>query len=144
SCAKPSSPSTEAMASHRPEVGIAIVGYGGMGKAHASAYRGAPMIEALPCAPRVRVITGRTPGAAERAASAYDIAEWSTDWRTVIERPDVQIVDVCTPPGTHAEIVEAAARAGKAIVCEKPLGVSYADGLRAIRAVRQMGVLHAI
>jgi predicted dehydrogenase len=128
----------------KPEVGIAIVGYGGMGKAHAYAYRVAPMIEALPCAPRVRVITGRTPEAVERAARAYNIPDWSTDWRTAIERPDVDIVDVCTPPGTHPEIVEAAARAGKAIVCEKPLASSYADGLRAVTAVRQVGVLHAI
>src|SRR5712691_353255 len=95
----------------KPEVGIAIVGYGGMGKAHAYAYRVAPMIETLPCEPRVRVITGRTPAAVERAARAHDIPDWSTDWRAAIDRPDVDIVDVCTPPGTHSEIVEAAARA---------------------------------
>ena len=123
----------------KPQVGVAIVGYGGMGKAHAYAYRVAPMIESLPCEPQVRVITGRTSEAVERAARAYDIPEWSTDWRAAIQRPDVDIVDVCTPPGTHAEIVEAAAQAGKAIVCEKPLATSYADGLRAVTAVRQAG-----
>jgi predicted dehydrogenase len=128
----------------KPQVGIAIVGYGGMGKAHAYAYRMAPIIHALPCEPRVRVIIGRTPQAVERAAQAYDIPEWSTDWRSAIERPDIDVVDVCTPPGTHSEIVEAAARTGKAVVCEKPLAANYADGLRAVAAVRQAGVLHAI
>jgi len=115
-----------------------------MGKAHAYGYRVAPMIVELPCEPRVRVITGRTPGSLARAARAYDIPEWSTDWRSAIEREDVDIVDVCTPPGTHPEIVEAAARARKAVVCEKPLAANYADGLRAVAAVRAVGVLHAI
>jgi predicted dehydrogenase len=126
------------------EVGIAIVGYGGMGKAHAYAYRVAPMLDALPCEPVVRVISGRHAEAVERAAQSYNIPEWSTDWRAAIQRPDVDIVDVCTPPGTHAEIVEAAARAGKAVVCEKPLATSYADAMRAVTTVRQRGVLHAI
>jgi len=128
----------------RPELGVAIVGYGGMGKAHAYAYRVAPMIRPLSCEPRVRVITGRTPVAVEGAARAYGIPEWSTTWRSAIERDDVQVVEVCTPPGTHAEIIEAAAAAGKAIVCEKPLAASYADGLRAVQAVHHAGVLHAI
>jgi predicted dehydrogenase len=128
----------------RPELGVAIVGYGGMGKAHSYAYRVAPMIRALPCEPQVRVITGRTAVAVESAARAYGIPEWSTTWRSAIERDDVQVVDVCTPPGTHAEIIEAAAAAGKAVVCEKPLAASYADGLRAVQAVHRAGVLHAI
>ena len=128
----------------RPELGVAIVGYGGMGKAHSYAYRVAPMIRPLPCEPRVRVITGRTTAAVEGAARAYGIPEWSTTWRSAIERDDVQVVDVCTPPGTHAEIIEAAAAAGKAVVCEKPLAASYPDGLRAVQAVHRAGVLHAI
>jgi predicted dehydrogenase len=128
----------------RPELGVAIIGYGSMGKAHSYAYRVAPMIRPLPCEPRVRVITGRTPVAVEGAARAYGIPEWSTTWRSAIEREDVQVVDVCTPPGTHAEIIEAAAAAGKAVVCEKPLAASYADGLRAVQAVQHAGVLHAI
>src|SRR5229473_5113634 len=112
---------TRSVTSTPCEVGIAIVGYGGMGKAHSYAYRVAPMIDTLACEPRVRVITGRNPEAVERAARAYNIPEWSTDWRAAIQRPDVDIVDVCTPPGTHPEIIEAAAQAGKAVVCEKPL-----------------------
>src|SRR5690242_16376067 len=115
-----------------------------MGKAHAYGYRVAPMIEALPCEPRVRVITGRNAESVERAARAYAIPEWSTDWEAAIQRADIDIVDVCTPPGTHADIVEAAARAGKAVICEKPLATSYAHGLRALTTARHRGVLHAI
>jgi predicted dehydrogenase len=128
----------------QPELGVAIVGYGTMGKAHAYAYRVAPLIRSLPRTPRVRVITGRHADGVQRAARAYDVPEWSIDWRTAIAREDIHIVDVCTPPGTHAEIVEAAAQAGKAVVCEKPFATSYADARRALATVRRAGVLHAI
>jgi predicted dehydrogenase len=128
----------------RPEIGVAILGYGIMGKAHAYAYRVAPTIRALPCQPRVRVICGRHAEAVERAARDYDIPEWTTNWQAAIARDDVQVVDVCTPPGAHAEMVEAAARAGKAVVCEKPFTTSHADGRRALATVRQAAVLHAI
>jgi predicted dehydrogenase len=74
----------------------------------------------------------------------YGVERAVTDWREVIESPDVDIVDVCTPPGTHPEIVEAAASAGKAVLCEKPLAADYAGALRAVDAVRRAGVLGAI
>jgi predicted dehydrogenase len=115
-----------------------------MGKAHAYAYRVAPMIASLPCEPEVRVITGRHADAVESAARHYQIPNWSTDWRSAIQRDDVQIVDVCTPPGTHVDIVEAAAQTGKAVLCEKPLATTYADALRAADSVRRAKVLNAI
>src|SRR5438552_5832443 len=107
--------------SAKPEVGIGIVGYGLMGRAHAYGYAVAPRVRDLPCAPRLLVMSGRDAGAVAQAAGRYGVEEWTTDWREIVERPDVDIVDVCTPPGTHAEIVEAAAAAGKAVLCEKPL-----------------------
>lgn len=69
---------------------------------------------------------------------------WTNDWREVVSSPDVEIVDICTPPGTHAEIVEAAAAAGQAIVCEKPLAADLAGARRALAAVGAAGVRHAI
>jgi predicted dehydrogenase len=126
------------------EVGIGIVGYGMMGKAHSYAYTVAPVMRQLPHRPRLRVISGRDGDKVSRAASAYGIDEWTTDWREVIARPDVDIVDVCTPPGTHAEIAEAAARAGKAVICEKPLAVTYAQAAAARDAVEEAGVLNAV
>ncbi len=74
----------------------------------------------------------------------YGVERAQTDWRRVIADPAVEIVDICTPPGTHPEIVEAAAEAGKAIVCEKPLAADYAGALRAAQAVRRADVRHAI
>jgi predicted dehydrogenase len=126
------------------EVGIGIVGYGMMGKAHSYGYTLAPHVRELAARPRLRLISGRDPAAVERAATLYAVERAVTDWREVIESPDVDIVDVCTPPGTHPEIVEAAASAGKAVVCEKPLAADYAGALRAADAVRQAGVLNAI
>jgi len=78
------------------------------------------------------------------AAAAYGADEWMTDWRAMVERDDIDMVDICTPPGTHAEIAEAAAAAGKAVLSEKPLGTSYAQARSAWQAVERAGVRHAI
>jgi predicted dehydrogenase len=126
------------------QVGVGIVGYGMMGRAHAYAYRVAPQIRELPVAPRLRVMSGRNATAVARAARANGVEEAVTDWRAVVEHPEVDIVDVCTPPGTHAEIVEAAVAAGKAVLCEKPLAVTYADAHRAAVAADRGGRPHAI
>jgi predicted dehydrogenase len=126
------------------EVGIGIVGYGMMGKAHSYGYTLASHIRELAVKPRLRVISGRNEAAVQRAAAAYGVERAVTDWREVVESPDVDIVDVCTPPGTHPEIVEAAVAAGKAVVCEKPLAADYAGAVVAANAVRRAGVLGAI
>jgi predicted dehydrogenase len=127
-----------------PEIGVGVIGYGIMGKAHTYGYAVAPRIRALPVRPRLRVISGRDAAAVERAARAYGVDEWVADWRAVIERNDVDVVDVCTPPGTHAEIVAAAAGAGKAVLCEKPLAADYASARAAADAVAAAGVLNAV
>ena len=121
-----------------PEVGIGIVGYGLMGRLHAHGYTLAPRVRALPCRPRLRAISGRDAQAVARAAAAYGVEEWTTDWRELVARDDVQIVDVCTPPGVHAEVVEAAADAGKAVLCEKPLATDYASAARAATAAARV------
>lgn len=112
------------------EVGIGIVGYGLMGRAHAYGYTLAPCVRDLPVVPRLRSISGRNAEAVAAAAHRYGVATWTTEWRELVARDDVEIVDVCTPPGTHAEIVEAALAAGKAVLCEKPLAVDYASARR--------------
>ena len=130
--------------SAKPEVGIGIVGYGFMGRAHAYGYAVAPRIRELPCTPRLRLMSGRSEEGVARAAHAYGVERWTTDWREVVSSPDVQIVDVCTPPGAHAEAVEAAASAGKAVLCEKPLAVEHATALAMARAVADAGVPNAV
>jgi len=126
------------------EVGIGIVGYGMMGKAHAYGYTVAPVMRKLPCRPRLRVISGRDRTKVAAAAAAYGVESWVDDWRELIRRPEVDIVDICTPPGTHAEIAAEAAAAGKAVICEKPLAVTYAQAVAAVDAVQRAHVLNAV
>src|SRR5262252_2275093 len=127
-----------------PEVRIGIVGYGMMGKAHSYGYREAPRLRDLPVRPRLRLISGRRRELVEKAASAYGVEEVTTDWRRAVVRQDIDLVDICTPPGTHAESAAAAAAAGKAVISEKPFATSYAEGKSALDAVRRAGVLNAI
>ena len=126
------------------EVRIGMAGYGMMGKAHSYAYTVAPVMRTLGVRPVLRVISGRDRSKVAAAASAYGFEEWAADWRDLVARPDIDIVDICTPPGTHAEIAIAAARAGKAVICEKPLAVSYAQAAGAVESVRAAGVLNAV
>ena len=127
-----------------PPLRVGVVGYGVMGKAHCYAYRVAPMLRRLPVTPVVAVISGRNEPAVAAAAAAYGVAEHTTDWRALVGREDIHVVDICTPPGTHAEIAAAAAAAGKAVFCEKPLAVSYRDAAAALAAVTAAGVRNAV
>jgi predicted dehydrogenase len=127
-----------------PELRVGIVGYGLMGKAHSYGYRVAPMLRRLPVTPVVTVMSGRDAGAVAAAALAYGVPLTVTDWRELVERDDVDVVDICTPPGTHAEIAIAAAAAGKAVLCEKPLALTYEEAAAALAAVTGAGVHHAV
>ncbi len=126
------------------DVRIGVVGYGMMGKAHSYAYTVAPVMRAIGCRPRLRVISGRSREKVAAAAAAYGFESWTDDWEELVARPDVDIVDICTPPGTHAEIALAAAGMGKAVICEKPLAVTYAQSAGAAEAVKQARVLNAV
>lgn len=126
------------------EVGIGIVGYGMMGRAHAYGYALAPRVRDLPVVPRLRVISGRDSAAVAAAAARYGVEEWTPDWRELVARVDVRIVDICTPPGVHGEIVEAAVAAGKAVVCEKPLATDYASARSAADAASAAAVPNMI
>lgn len=126
------------------ELGVGIVGYGTIARAHCFGYRVAPLVRKLPVTPIVTVMSGRNVAALAAAATAYGVPETVTSWRELVSRGDVDVVDICTPPGTHAEIAEAAAAAGKAVLCEKPLAVSYAQAAAAATAVSLAGVHNAV
>lgn len=126
------------------ELRVGIVGYGMMGRAHAYGYLAAPMIRPGSVHFRPVVMSGRNKEAVAQVAKDCGIDEWVSDWREIVERSDVDVVDICSPPGTHAEIAIAAAAAGKAVICEKPLATSYADAERARDAVVAAGVRHAV
>ncbi|HJX43538.1 MAG TPA: Gfo/Idh/MocA family oxidoreductase [Geodermatophilus sp.] len=111
----------------RPTLGVGLIGYAFMGAAHSQAWRTAPRFFDLPLRPELRVLAGRD---ATRVAEAAGKLGWDateTDWRRVLERDDVGLVDVCTPGDTHAEIAIAALDAGKHVLCEKPLANTVAE-----------------
>ncbi|GIJ00103.1 putative dehydrogenase [Sediminihabitans luteus] len=108
-------------------LGVAMVGHSFMGAAHSHAWRTAPRFFDLPLTPARAVLVGRDAGRTREAASRLGWDESSTDWRTALERPDVDLVDICTPGDSHAEIALAALAAGKHVLCEKPLANSVAE-----------------
>src|ERR1017187_8577113 len=84
-----------------------------MGRAHAYAYRAAPLIRPSSVVFTPVVMSGRNAETVAKASEDCGIETWVTDWRQLIERSDVDVVDICTPPGTHSAIIEAAALAGQ-------------------------------
>src|SRR5919112_3277225 len=102
-------------------LGVGMVGYAFMGAAHSQAWRVAPRFFDLPLQPRMTVVAGRTPAGVEAAAAKLGWEHSETDWRKLLVRDDVQLIDICTPGSTHAEIAIAALQAGKHVLCEKPL-----------------------
>jgi len=111
----------------RPPLGVGLIGYAFMGAAHSHAWRTAPRFFDLPLEPRLAVLAGRDQAAVTDAAGRLGWAATETDWRRVVERDDVDVVDICTPGDTHAEIAIAALEAGKHVLCEKPLANSVAE-----------------
>jgi predicted dehydrogenase len=125
-------------------INVALIGYAFMGKAHSNAYRQVAPFFSPRFTPRMKVICGRNSPNVEAAARLYGWEEASTDWRTVVTRKDIDLVDVSTPGDSHAEIAIAAARAGKAVICEKPLANSVTEAERMLRAVEKAGVAHMV
>lgn len=106
---------------------VAMIGYGFMGAAHSQGWRTAPRVFDLPAEPEMAVVVGRNTEAVAAAASKWGWAESATDWRDVIARDDIDVVDIVTPGDSHAEIAIAALEAGKHVLCEKPLANTVAE-----------------
>ena len=106
---------------------VAMIGYGFMGAAHSQGWRVAPRFFDLPAQPAMSVVVGRNHAAVSAAADKWGWSEAATDWRDVIARDDIDVVDIVTPGDTHAEIAIAALEAGKHVLCEKPLANSVAE-----------------
>jgi predicted dehydrogenase len=126
-----------------PALGVAVIGYAFMGKAHSHAWRNVAALR--PGAPGVRqqVLVGRDADAVAAAADQYGWAEAATDWRDVVARDDIDVVDVCVPGHLHAEVAVAALEAGKHVVAEKPLANTLAEAeamVATARAARERGV----
>lgn len=106
---------------------VAMIGHGFMGAAHSQGWRTAPRVFDLPAEPEMAVVVGRNASATAAAAKKWGWAESATDWREVIARDDIDVVDIVTPGDSHAEIAIAALEAGKHVLCEKPLANTAAE-----------------
>ncbi|MEJ1922384.1 Gfo/Idh/MocA family oxidoreductase [Microbacterium sp. KHB019] len=113
-----------------------MIGHGFMGAAHSVGWRQAPAAFDLPIAPRMAVLVGRDAEKTAAAATKWGWAETSTDWRSVIERDDIDLIDIVTPGDSHAEIAIAALAAGKHVLCEKPLANSVEEAEAMEQAAR--------
>ena len=111
------------------DLGIAMIGHAFMGAAHSQAWRVAPRFFDLPLRPVMSVLAGRDADRTAAAAERLGWAEAVTDWKAVLDRDDVHVVDICTPGDTHAEIAIAALDAGKHVLCEKPMANSVDEAV---------------
>jgi predicted dehydrogenase len=123
-------------------LGVAMIGYAFMGKAHSNAWRNVASYFDVPAFEQ-KVLVGRDAAAVSEAAGKYGWAESATDWRSVLDRDDIHIIDVCAPGWMHAEIAIAALDAGKHVLLEKPLANTLAEAeamTSAAQAARAKGV----
>jgi predicted dehydrogenase len=126
-----------------PEIGIGMLGYAFMGKAHSNAFRKlAYMAWPPPMMPRLVAIAGRNEEAVKGAAQRYGYERWTTDWRDIVADPTIGLFDNGGPNALHAEPTIAAAQAGKHVLCEKPLGRDAAESYEIWRQVEETGVKH--
>lgn len=124
-----------------PKIRIGLIGYGGIGRVHAAAYRAISFHYGLR-ADSIEIAGVATSRAetAKRAAEEIGCSFFTDDYRELLDRDDVDMVDICTPNNSHHEIVMAAAEAGKHIYCEKPLAMNVAEAAGMARAVRAAGL----
>ena len=123
------------------KVNVAMIGAQFMGKTHSNAWRRVGMFFDLPVEPVTKVLCGKFP---EELTSAgkWGWEETSLDWKETVNRPDIDVVDICTPNFLHPPIAVAAAKAGKQVICEKPLANTLADAKAMLAAVKAAGVKH--
>lgn len=122
------------------EFRVGMVGYGFMGRAHSNAYK--QVGQFFPSSRRVvlKAVAARDAGKAKAFADQWGYESVETDWRKLVERSDIDAIDICTPNNLHKEIALAAAAAGKMVLCEKPLAMTATDGMQMVAAVEKAGV----
>ncbi|HEY0867474.1 MAG TPA: Gfo/Idh/MocA family oxidoreductase, partial [Fimbriimonas sp.] len=128
----------------KKKVNVGLVGYQFMGKAHSNAYRQVNRFFDLPVEANMHTLCGRNEPNVRKAAETFGWQNVETDWRKLLQNPEIDIVDIATPGNMHAEIAIAAAQAGKAVFCEKPLGNTLDEAERMLAAVEKAGVPNAI
>lgn len=124
------------------QLNVGIIGYKFMGRAHSNAWKKASLFFDIPFQPVLKVACGRHLDGLTEFADKWGWEETETDWRRLIERDDIDVIDIATPQHLHAEIALAAAKAGKHLFCEKPLAMTSTQGEEMLRACQASGVTH--
>ena len=119
---------------------VGMIGYGFMGRAHSNAYRKVNNFFDLEFRPVLKAVCARSADKLKPFAAKWGYESVETDWRKLVERKDIDVIDICTPNNTHAEIATAAAKAGKMILCEKPLSMNGPEGAKMVEAVEKAKV----
>jgi len=120
---------------NKKHLNIGLIGYGFMGRAHSNAFLQAGRFFDLPYSPTLKAVCARNAERAKSFADNWGYESVEADWRKLIERKDIDLIDIASPNDTHAEIAIAAARAGKMVMCEKPLGRNAAEAKAMVEAV---------
>ena len=125
------------------DIGVGVLGYAFMGKAHTNGYRQMPVFFYPPPArPRLVALCGRTEEALAEAARRFGYETYYTDWRVLVKDKRIQLVDNCLPNNLHSEPCIAAAEAGKNVICEKPLAGTLKEARAMYEAAEKAGVKH--
>src|SRR5713226_10283000 len=119
---------------------VGLVGYGFMGRTHSNAFLQAPRFFDTPYDPVLKAVCARNAERVKSFAANWGYESTETDWRALVERKDIDLIDIASPNDTHAEIAAAAARAGKMVMCEKPLGRTAAESEAMVTAVERARV----
>jgi myo-inositol 2-dehydrogenase/D-chiro-inositol 1-dehydrogenase len=131
------------MSAKKP-LNIGLVGYGFMGRTHANAFGKVNQFFDLEYRPVLKAICGRDGKAVKAFADNWQFESAETDWRKLVERKDIDVIDIASPNDTHAEIAVAAAAAGKMVMCEKPLGRNAAEAEAMVKAVEAAKVANSV
>jgi predicted dehydrogenase len=125
-------------------INVGLIGYGFMGRTHSNAFAKVNHFFDLAHTPVLAGICGRDAGKVQAFADQWGYKSSETDWRRLIERADIDLIDIASPNDTHAEIAIAAAQAGKMVMCEKPLGRSAAEAVQMVKAVETANVRNMV
>ncbi len=128
----------------RRNLNIGLVGYGFMGRTHSNAFRQVNRFFELEYQPVLKAICARDGEKASAFAAQWGYDSVETDWRNLVARPDIDLIDIASPNDTHAEIAIAAAGAGKMVLCEKPLGRNAAEAERMVKTLEKAGTANMV
>jgi predicted dehydrogenase len=121
-------------------VNVGLIGYGFMGRTHSNAYRQVNKFFKLDCQPVLKACCARNEAKIKEFAENWGWESYETDWKKLIERKDIDLIDIGSPNNTHFEIAMAAAKAGKMILCEKPLAMTVKEAEEMTAAIEKAGV----